>query len=141
MYVFSGRWTNTAAIVSDVAGHKKFTDSGVAVYGSTIAVGTKDTNDVAIYSDSGTKQGSLSVTNIASVAMYGTLIAAQDKSSVFVFEKISAQWTQMSTHTPSNINNVAMYSNYIVVGTKGIMLYCVLHSTFSFILSLFDFLY
>jgi hypothetical protein len=61
----------------------------------------------------------LAVTNINGVAMYGNVIAAQDKTSVFVFEKISSQWTQTASHTPNDINSIAIYSNFIVAGTKG----------------------
>lgn len=115
-----GSWTNTAEIVSDVSGHKKFSESGVAVYGSTVAIGTKETDDVAIYSDTGTKQDSVSVTDIKGIALYGDVLAAQNKASLYVFEKISSAWTQTASHTPSeDINNVAIYSNFIVVGSKG----------------------
>lgn len=107
-----------------MGGHKTFSENGVAVYGSTVAVATSYTNDVAVYSDTGTKSGSLSVTSIAGIAIYGDVIAAHDSTSVYSFEKISGGWTQTSSLTPSNsITNVAMYSSFIAIGSTSMCLY------------------
>ena len=119
MFTFEGSWTNTVMLASDVGGHDKFSKSGVAVYASTIAVGTKDTDEIAVYSDTGTKQASLSLTDVKGIAMYGSVIAAHDGDDVYTFEKLSGAWTQTASLSRSDCKNVAMYSNFIVAGAKG----------------------
>lgn len=116
-----GRWTNTASLNSNVAGHKKFSDGGVATYGSTVAIGTKNTNSIDVFTDAGSLEASLVVTSVVGIAMYGSVIVGEDVSSIFVFEKISSQWTRTATHTTSNILNVAIYSNFIAIGRTGMM--------------------
>jgi hypothetical protein len=50
------------------------------VYGSTVAVGTSDLSNVAIYDDTGSFQDSVSVSGIKNVALYDSVLAAQTEN-------------------------------------------------------------
>lgn len=89
------------------------------MHGTTIAVGTDNIHEVGVYTDSGTQTKLLNVPNVNSIAMNEYVLVAEDKSNIYVFQKISGQWTQTQTTQPLTINNIAMYSRFIVVGRIG----------------------
>jgi hypothetical protein len=89
------------------------------VYGSTVAVGTSDLSNVAIYDDTGSFQDSVSVSGIKNVALYDSVLAAQTDSTVYIFEKISSAWSQTATYSQGTFTNVKIYSNWIVAGNEG----------------------
>jgi hypothetical protein len=113
-----GSFSHTASLISQVSGHKDFSKSGVAVYGSTVAVGSDDDEKVSIFTDTGTFVESVAVTAVKGVAMYDSLIAARTDVAVYIFERISTAWTQTAIYLQSN-TNIAIYSNTIVAGGSG----------------------
>jgi hypothetical protein len=54
--------------------------------------------------------------------MYGTVLAVHTSGSLYVFEKISASWTQTGSYTTGTFTNIQMYSNFIVAGNSGWLL-------------------
>lgn len=127
MIYTAGSWTKTTTIYPDYIVNS-FSDSGVAIYGSTIAIGTKDSKKVDIYSDAGSKQSALTVPDINSIAMYGSVVVVQATSYIYVFEKIFTQWTQTAIQSSTNIASIAMFGNFIVTGRMGASLRMILHS-------------
>ena len=115
----TGSWTHTTSLASVTGGHKDFAASGVAVYGSTIAVGSDAFSDVSIFSDTGSYVDSVTVSGIIDVAIYDGVIVAHSASTVHVFEVVTATWTERDTYSGSNIQSVAIYSTSIVVGGEG----------------------
>lgn len=119
LFSLPGSWTQTADIVSP-NGDSDFSNAGVAVYGSRIAVGSSDSDAVEIFDDTGSLEDSVSVSSIENVAMYDDVLAAHADDTIFVFERISGAWTAMSSYTSTGtFKNVQMYSNWIVAGNKG----------------------
>lgn len=119
-FSISGSWTHTASIVSQVSGSKEFSNGGVAVYGSTVAVvGGKGDHQVAIHDDTGAYTTAVSVTTPLSISMYGLVLAVQNSASLYIFEKISTSWTQTAIHTTGTFSNVQIYSNFVVAGNTG----------------------
>jgi hypothetical protein len=116
--LIGGSFSHTASLISQVSGHKDFSKSGVAVYGSTVAVGSDDDEKVSIFTDTGTFVESVAVTAVKGVAMYDSLIAARTDVAVYIFERISTAWTQTAIYLQSN-TNIAIYSNTIVAGGSG----------------------
>lgn len=124
-----GSWTHTASIVSQISGSKEFSNGGVTVYGSTVAVvGGKDDNEVEIHSDTGTYSATVSVSDPKGVSMYGNVLAVQNDASIFIFEKITGSWTQTASHTSNAYKNVQMYSNFVVGGSTGEYHGCSVHT-------------
>jgi hypothetical protein len=90
----------------------------VAVYGSTVAVGSDDEGDVKIFSDTGTLQQTLSVARVADVAMYDDLIVARTAAKFYVFQNVGGTWSEEASFT-STLQSIAIYSGTIVAGGPG----------------------
>jgi hypothetical protein len=95
------------------------------VYGSTVAVGSKDDDEVSIYNDTGTYETAVSVTDPKTISMYGLVLAAQTDSTVYIFEKISATWTLTASYSTGTFTNVQIHSNFVVAGNTGSVIVCV----------------
>lgn len=119
---FTGSWTHSASLVSTGSGHKDFAANGVAVYANTIAVGSDDTDDVRIYTDTGTYVAAVSVPQVLDVAMYGDVIVSYSPTTLYVFELITGSWTETATLSYANCLSLAIYGGAIVASKAGTVL-------------------
>jgi hypothetical protein len=120
--MYAGSWTHTQSLVSD-QGSGDFSDGGVAVYGSTVAVGVHDGDDVEIYSDAGVLLDSVDVgADPKGVSMYDSVLAVLTDDEIFLFQKISSSWTQTSSHQTGTFKSVQIYDNFIVAGNSSTLI-------------------
>ena len=94
------------------------------MYDSIIAIAYQPSGKVELWNEDvagfgWTHHTSVSVSDPKNVALYGSVLAAQEDSYVHFFEKIGGTWTATKSYSGSSLTNVAMYSNTVVVGGSG----------------------